>query len=314
MLPTRSPPWSGRSRRTARRRSPACRRCTAARSDTSATTPSVTSRSCRRRRHDDLGFPELWLLFTGSLLVFDHLRQRPDRDLERRRSARIPPRSTTRPWSGPRRSSRDSRARRRGARRSRPRSRPTWATSASNVGREAFVDNVTKVKEHIAAGDIFQVRGVAALRDARPKPTRSTSTGCSGSSIPVPYMFFLNFADLADRRLLAGAARQGRRPRGDRSGRSPAPAPRGATEDEDDKLAAELLADEKERAEHVMLVDLARNDLGRVCTPGTVRVSELMQVERYSHVMHIVSEVHGEIEPELDRVRRASSGRSPPAR
>jgi anthranilate synthase component 1 len=75
---------------------------------------------------------------------------------------------------------------------------------------------------------------------------------------------------------------------------------RGATPQEDAALEAELLADEKERAEHIMLVDLGRNDIGRVSLPGSVRVSELMQVERYSHVMHLVTQVQGELRPELD--------------
>jgi anthranilate synthase component 1 len=76
--------------------------------------------------------------------------------------------------------------------------------------------------------------------------------------------------------------------------------PRGATPEEDDRLTAELLADPKERAEHVMLVDLGRNDLGRVCATGTVTVSELMIIERYSHVMHIVSNVQGVLADGLD--------------
>jgi len=76
--------------------------------------------------------------------------------------------------------------------------------------------------------------------------------------------------------------------------------PRGATSEEDEMLACELLEDPKERAEHVMLVDLGRNDLGRVCRTGTVRVTELMVVERYSHVMHIVSNVQGELESGKD--------------
>ena len=76
--------------------------------------------------------------------------------------------------------------------------------------------------------------------------------------------------------------------------------PRGATPEEDQQLEDELLADPKERAEHIMLVDLGRNDIGRVALPGTVEVSELMVVERYSHVMHIVSNVRGELRPELD--------------
>ena len=81
--------------------------------------------------------------------------------------------------------------------------------------------------------------------------------------------------------------------------------PRGATPEDDVRLAAELLADPKERAEHVMLVDLARNDLGRVCVPGTVEVPEFMRVERYSHVMHIVSTVSGEVADGPRRPRRA---------
>src|ERR671920_407076 len=76
--------------------------------------------------------------------------------------------------------------------------------------------------------------------------------------------------------------------------------PRGATEEEDVRLAEGLLADPKERAEHVMLVDLARNDLGRVCVPGTVEVPDFMRIEHYSHVMHLVSTVAGEVDPERD--------------
>jgi anthranilate synthase component 1 len=76
--------------------------------------------------------------------------------------------------------------------------------------------------------------------------------------------------------------------------------PRGANEREDQALEADLLADPKERAEHVMLVDLGRNDLGRVCQPGSVQVTELMVIERYSHVMHIVSEVEGRLQGDRD--------------
>jgi anthranilate synthase component 1 len=76
--------------------------------------------------------------------------------------------------------------------------------------------------------------------------------------------------------------------------------PRGATAEEDNRLAEELLADPKERAEHVMLVDLGRNDLGRACTAGSVKVTELMAIERYSHVMHIVSNVQGKLDPSRD--------------
>ncbi|HLQ75702.1 MAG TPA: anthranilate synthase component I family protein, partial [Terriglobia bacterium] len=78
--------------------------------------------------------------------------------------------------------------------------------------------------------------------------------------------------------------------------------PRGLTDAEDDALARELLADEKERAEHIMLVDLGRNDLGRVCKYGSVKVEELMVIERYSHVMHLVSSLHGELPENVDRL------------
>ena len=83
---------------------------------------------------------------------------------------------------------------------------------------------------------------------------------------------------------------------------------RGASEDEDAAIAIELLTNEKERAEHVMLVDLGRNDLGMVCAHGTVRVGELLQIERYSHVMHIVSDVVGDLRPDCDALDLFAAG------
>src|SRR5439155_11173804 len=111
---------------------------------------------------------------------------------------------------------------------------------------------------------------------------------------PSPYMYFLQYPGSA---LVGSSPEPHVRVQGREAIIRPIAGtrPRGATEDEDRKLADELLSDSKERAEHVMLVDLARNDLGRVCAPGTVRVEQLMDVERYSHVMHIVSEVRGEL-------------------
>jgi anthranilate synthase component 1 len=111
---------------------------------------------------------------------------------------------------------------------------------------------------------------------------------------PSPYMFFLRCDDT----LVVGASPEVMvRKEGNRVELRPIAGtrPRGGTIEEDERLARELLADPKERAEHVMLVDLGRNDLGRVCRTGTVKVSELMVVERYSHVMHIVSNVCGEL-------------------
>jgi anthranilate synthase component 1 len=156
---------------------------------------------------------------------------------------------------------------------------------------------VRTAKEHIAAGDIFQV--VLAQRF-------SIRTGASALAIyralrfvnPSPYMYLLDFGNyqiigsspellvLVDRDRISTNPIAGTRPRG-------------ATPDDDEEMAQELLDNEKERAEHVMLVDLGRNDLGRVSEPGTVRVDNLMSIERYSHVMHIVSNVSGHLRPEL---------------
>lgn len=168
----------------------------------------------------------------------------------------------------------------------------------SNVTREKYEAAVEKAKEYVRAGDIIQV-----------VPSQRFSGELSADPFdiyrvmrtlnPSPYMFFLRLDDT----VIAGASpevmvrKEGKlvelRPiAGTR--------PRGATLEEDTRLAEELLGDPKERAEHVMLVDLGRNDLGRVCATGTVNVTELMVIERYSHVMHIVSNVQGELEDNRD--------------
>jgi len=164
-----------------------------------------------------------------------------------------------------------------------------------------FVAAVERAKEYVRAGDIFQV--VLSRRFSLEVP------GVDGLDVyralrtvnPSPYMFFLDFdgvqiagsspellvrleGDLVETRPLAGTR------------------PRGRDEAEDRRLEADLLADEKERAEHIMLVDLGRNDLGRVCRYGTVEVSELMATERFSHVMHIVSDVRGRLQPGRDAI------------
>jgi anthranilate synthase component 1 len=164
----------------------------------------------------------------------------------------------------------------------------------SNVTPEQFEENVRKAKEYIAAGDAFQI--VLSQRLSR-KTSASPLTiyRALRATNPSPYMFLLRFSDdftLVGAspemmvRLDAGVATV--RPiAGSR--------PRGADEAEDQRLAEEMLADPKERAEHVMLVDLGRNDLGRVCEYGTVKVTDMMYVERYSHIMHIVSNVQGKL-------------------
>jgi len=163
----------------------------------------------------------------------------------------------------------------------------------SNMPREKFLENVRRAKEYITAGDIIQV--VGSQRFTAPVEASPLQVYRAARTInPSPYMFLLEFDGLA----LVGASPElhvrcesGRveiRPiAGTRA--------RGATPEEDRALEKELLDDPKERAEHVMLVDLARNDLGRVCDYGTVAVKDLMVIERYSHVMHIVSQVGGQL-------------------
>lgn len=177
---------------------------------------------------------------------------------------------------------------------------------SSNVSRERFSEMVERAKKYIHNGDIFQV--VLSQRFATPLSIEPFDVYRVLRTInPSPYMIYLRLADC----VIAGA--------------SPEPLiqvqdgvvttrpiagtrPRGKSAEEEESLELDLLADEKERAEHVMLVDLGRNDLGRVCDPGTVKVDELMYVERYSHVMHIVSTVSGDLMPDksaFDALRAA---------
>ena len=164
----------------------------------------------------------------------------------------------------------------------------------SNVTRDQFEQNVERAKEYIRAGDAFQL--VLSQRFSRKTSASPLSVyRALRATNPSPYMFFLRFSDdftlvgaspemlvrledgVAMTRPIAGSR------------------PRGVDEAEDLQLERELLDDPKERAEHVMLVDLGRNDLGRVCDYGTVKVPRMMYVERYSHIMHIVSDVTGRL-------------------
>ena len=163
----------------------------------------------------------------------------------------------------------------------------------SNMSREQFEANVARIIEYIRAGDAYQV--VPSQRFSAPVPVEAFSIYRGLRTInPSPYMYFLEFGDFQ----IAGASPEPLvKVTGDRVEARPIAGtyPRGSSEEEDRRRAAALLADPKERAEHVMLVDLARNDLGRVSTYGTVSVDELMVVETYSHVLHIVSQVSGRL-------------------
>ena len=169
---------------------------------------------------------------------------------------------------------------------------------SSNFKKPAYLAAVRKAKEYIRAGDIFQVvisQRFSAKTQAEPFQIYRELRALN----PSPYLFFLQLNDVA----VVGSSPemlvkvQGR----DVSYRPIAGTRwRGKSEAEDARLENEMLTDEKERAEHIMLVDLGRNDLGRVCEYGSIRVEKLMTVERYSHVMHLVSSLRGKLRPDVD--------------
>jgi len=163
-----------------------------------------------------------------------------------------------------------------------------------------FLEAVRRSKEYIFAGDMMQVQISQRTSRAFDVPPLALYRALRGLN-PSPYMFYFDFGDHhvvgASPEILvrlAGDAITLRPIAGTR--------PRGATPEEDARAAEELLADPKERAEHVMLIDLGRNDVGRVALTGSVKVTEQMVIERYSHVMHIVSNVEGKVRPGLDAI------------
>jgi len=168
----------------------------------------------------------------------------------------------------------------------------------SNMEDDRYRQIVASFKEHILAGDIYQ--GVPSRRVAFAAPHGGLPIYRRlRVSNPAPYMFYLRALGME----LAGSSPEPLvRVEGRRVSTRPIAGtrPRGPTETSDRLLEHELLADPKERAEHAMLVDLARNDLGRVCVPGSVQPTELMQVERFSKVMHIVSTVEGDLRPDME--------------
>ena len=174
--------------------------------------------------------------------------------------------------------------------------------TTSNRSREDFLAAVERGRDHIAAGDVFQL--VLSQRLETTVPQKPLELYRSLRMVnPSPYMAFFDFGDwqligsspevMVKADPVPGGIRASLRPiAGTR--------PRGHSDLEDRNFETDLLADPKERAEHVMLVDLGRNDLGRVCQPGSVEVKDLMVIERYSHVMHIVSQVEGRLSPDRD--------------
>ncbi|UFT99070.1 anthranilate synthase component I [Radiobacillus kanasensis] len=164
-------------------------------------------------------------------------------------------------------------------------------TFTPSIEKQAFMELVEKAKEHITNGDIFQV-----VLSQRMKASFDTDPFTFYRNLrranPSPYMFYIDFEDY----IVLGASPESLiKTKGSQLITNPIAGtrPRGKTREEDVQLADELLADEKELAEHKMLVDLSRNDLGRVCEIGSITIPKYMTIERYQHVMHIVSEVQG---------------------
>ncbi len=244
---------------------------------------------------DPLGLPDLALMLSDTLVVFDHLKHTvtvlanvyADEELETSYKRALDTIAEVR-WrlSGP------------VPRPVRPPASDRVAPSfVPNMSREQFEAMVARIVEYIYAGDAFQV--VPSQRWSAPVPVEAFSIYRGLRAVnPSPYMYFLDFGDFE----VAGASPE---PLITVSGRQVSTRPiagtrpRGVTAEEDRRMAEELLADPKERAEHVMLVDLGRNDLGRVCEYGSVEVADFMAVENYSHVMHIVSSVTGTLRPEV---------------
>ena len=174
----------------------------------------------------------------------------------------------------------------------------TDLTAKSNLSKEKFVSSIKEIKDYIKQGDIFQT--VFSQRLEVPITSQPFSIYRQLRRLnPSPYMYYLNFGDFelvgSSPELLVRAEEDQVETRPIAGTRK-----RGANQAEDQELAQDLLADEKERAEHTMLVDLGRNDLGRVSEYGTVNVTELMEVEYYSHVMHLVSNVEGKLSTDHD--------------
>jgi anthranilate synthase component 1 len=240
---------------------------------------------------DDRGIDDMTVVLTDLVIVFDHLRRTcslvalcdaEEGDLDAGYDAAV-------------QRLRELKARLSGpipAQRPRPPG-PAAGEVVSNFARERFERSVETCREYIYAGDVFQV--VPSQRFSAPIALEPFAVYRGLRTVnPSPYMFFLDFGDIA---LVGGSPETMVKVIDGEVEMHPIAGTRwrGATPEEDEALAAELLGDPKERAEHVMLVDLGRNDIGRVCEVGSVHVAELMRVRHYSHVMHIESTVAGRL-------------------
>jgi anthranilate synthase component 1 len=244
---------------------------------------------------DTIGLPDMALMLSDVIVAFDHLRHTvtilanayldDDTDIDTAHARAVEAiRQVRARLAGPL-PALETRA---------PRALPAFE---SNMTRETFEANVSRIIEYIHAGDAYQV--VPSQRWSAPTPVEPFSIYRGLRAVnPSPYMYFLDFEDFQ----IVGASPE---PLLTVNGRYVSTRPIAGTRPrtgDDAKTAQELLADEKERAEHVMLVDLGRNDLGRVCEHGSVHVERLMEVETYSHVIHIVSQVAGTLRPDVGAI------------
>lgn len=247
---------------------------------------------------DDLKVPDCALMFFDRLLAFDHLRHQIHVIAAADVSAESPRKAFDRAVAD----IADLEKRLAGGLKPGEWQKASSKTSEKlkvrpRVTREQFEDSVRKSKEYIAAGDIFQVVPSQRL-DFTPDVAPFDIYRHLRAVNPSPYMYFLK---MGDTHVLGSSPEMLVRVTGRKLEYRPIAGthPRGKDETEDARLQEKMLTDEKERAEHVMLVDLGRNDLGRVSEYGSVKVKDLMYVEKYSHVMHIVSALEGKLRPEL---------------
>lgn len=255
----------------------------------------VSSLEGIKRGEDDLSLPDLLFLITTSMIIFDHV------------SNKVQLVTLALVREDPKESYKEALERigtllerLKGGERDLPRAivPKREVEVESNISSSRFCQMVERAKEYIRGGDIFQV--VLSQRLKAPKRVHPFSLYRSLRLInPSPYMFYLNVGDI---QLVGSSPEVLVRLEGSQMSIRPLAGTRqrGETEREDREKAKDLLRDRKERAEHLMLVDLGRNDLGRVAEYGSVKVSHLMEIEYYSHVMHIVSRVKGNLREELD--------------
>ncbi len=247
------------------------------------------------RAKDDLDVPDCVLMFFDRLLAFDHLRHQihiiANADVRKEKPKRAYERALRDISAIEKKLSAGFRVKK---------AKPITSKMKIRGGteRERYERSVKRSKEYIAAGDAFQV--VMSQRiDFDPEVDAFNLYRALRTVNPSPYLYFLRMGDM---HVLGSSPEMLIRVTGRKLEYRPIAGTRwrGKDEAEDQRLEEEMLGDEKERAEHVMLVDLGRNDLGRVSDYGSVRVRDLMYVERYSHVMHLVSALEGKLRPELD--------------